>query len=616
MTVGRHSVTLYADRGSLTWTTLGANADFASGMNGWQTEPFTTTTWVADPSGTATVYSDLAPGNTNQISIERTPAAVAARPAAGDTWRIRARVTTTTPLTVFAKVFFGTTPEGASMGPTWRPNDSVQLWAATVVQAGTWDLEWAWPSTIPPQYTYVGPHLLLQLAAPDGGAVAAGRVTLDRVTLDYRITSTPPVDLSCLMDAVSIEHGRAETTGQPEAPSATMDFTTGPGAPLPAAVEVGAILVVSTTITDAAGTNPVTYPRFTGRITDMTLGWDEAGEDTPVSGIGQLVAVGILADLGRRIVGDTPWPAELDGARVARVCDLAGFTLDPYYSDPGTATLNPRDVDSQPALDVAHGAASSASGVVWQTRTGEIRYADADHRRGATPRVTLDACDVTVTPSWTRNLDGLTNEVSIGYGVPAEGQDQPRYRATDAASQGRYGRYGFTSQTELANQADAAAMGNLLLARNNRPAWILSRLPLDMAGLTADETAAVLSLEVHDLVGVTGFPAIGSAPTVTALWMEGWSETLTWGGHELELSISDYCRTSPPPRWNDLPYSYTWDKLSPAITWDSAACLGPQQDAGRWVDIPASLRWDQVPATTTWDGWVAATSTETEMEAA
>jgi hypothetical protein len=360
-------------------------------------------------------------------------------------------------------------------------------------------------------------------------------------------------DISCWVDEVTINHGRDDSGSQPDASSASVNFTTDPDVyPLPAVVEIGAILTVTTT------TATTTSQRFTGRITDLSLGWDDAGADTPDAGIGQMVAVGILADLGRRVVGDAPWPQELDGARVSRVMTAAGITLDPAYSDPGTVQILARDVDSQPALDVARDAAESASGVVWETRAGEVRYADAVHRKGIRPALTVDACVILVTPSWRRTLEGLVNEVSIGYGVAAEGADQPRYTATNPTSQARYGRFGYTATTSLAALADAQALGQLLLVRNGSPVWVMAALPIDVPSLTPAQYDALLSLDMHALVTLTGLPAIGTAPTVANLWVEGWKETLTFGQHDIELVVSGYCRTVPAPRWDDVDPSWLW----------------------------------------------------------
>jgi hypothetical protein len=165
----------------------------------------------------------------------------------------------------------------------------------------------------------------------------------------------------------------------------------------------------------------------------------------------------------------------------------------------------------------------------------------------------------------------------------------------------RYGRYELSTATELAAQADAEALGNLLLTRNAFPVWIMSELPVDVKGLDAAQTAALLSMDMHSLVTLTGLPSAGNAPTTAHLWVEGWTETLLWGDHEITLAVSGYCRTVPAPRWNDVDPAVTWDDA--AGTWDEAACMGPPLQLGRWDDTPASTRWDLVPPATTWDSW-------------
>jgi len=417
------------------------------------------------------------------------------------------------------------------------------------------------------------------------------------------VTLTPvaggaATDISCLVDRVSIHFGRDDTDSQPDANSCTLDISLDTDTDVyPAALDVGALVQVTTAV---GGNPPVT--RFTGRVTDMAQTWEDAGEDTPNREALQVIATGPLADLGRRVVGDTPWGQELDGARVSRIMTAAGVTLDPLYSDPGTVQILPRDVDSQPALDVAQAVAADAAGVLWSTVRGEIRYADANHRRGTLTGLTLDTCDILVTPQWSRTTAGLVNKVSIGYGVTPEGSEQPRFTGQRDDSIGRYGRYEFTTATQLAAEADAAAMGTMLLTRNSAPVWIMDELPVDVENLDAADTAALLALEMHSLISLTGLPAAGSAPTSAYLWVEGWSETLEWGTHELTLVVSGYCRTVPPPRWNDTAPETTWDTYG-AGTWDDAACFGPTPNLGRWDDTPASTRWDQIPPATTWDTW-------------
>jgi hypothetical protein len=431
------------------------------------------------------------------------------------------------------------------------------------------------------------------------GAYWTGQANRSPSIMPVRAGAGTPVDVSCLVEQIAITQGRADTTEQPAAATATIDVDL-TDTMLPAGVEIGSTVHVTTTI----GTgSPV--DRFVGTLTDITLGWDDAGPATPDTGIGQLIATATLADLGRRVVGDTPWPQEIDGDRVTRILALAGMPADPTNVDPGTVTLLPRDVDATDALSLAGDVALSSGGVLWQDRAGVVRYADAMHRRNLPVTLDLDACQLLVTPSWSRTTQGLINDVSIAYGLPPpEGSEQPTYRAQSDTSIARYGRYGYSLTTQLAALADAAAMAGLLLARNASPVWVMAALPVDVKGLSDGDTVTLLTVDMHDLISLTGLPAIAdTAPTSALLWVEGWTETLGWDAHDLELTVSGYCRTVPPPRWDDIPAATTWDTVAPATTWDSAACLGPPVEWDRWTDVPASARWDTTDPAITWDTW-------------
>jgi hypothetical protein len=531
MPAGLHTVMVHSDPAAGGWSApIASNPYLTTDAAGWRQQPFTTPwTWAGGQvsGGTALGRADTHP-------VPRVAAAL---------YRLRVTFSVSLQTNVFWGINLGTTPWAAETGPYWQPDDSVNLWQGRTYLPGRYTVESTWdPSTIDPRYIYLGPNVSM--------AGEGQQATVSTIELTYQVGGG--VDISCLVDSVSIHHGRDDSESQPEASSATIDLTSDPVMPLPPQVDVGASVVVTTV------SNGITFQRFVGRVTDLALGWDDAGADTPDSGVGQIVAVGSLADLGRRVVGAVPFPQELDGARVSRVLSAAGVALDPAYSDPGTVQLLPRDIDSQQALDVAHDAATTASGVLYQTRDGELRYADADHRRGTTSSLTLDACDILVTPTWRRTIEGLVNQVSVGYGVAPEGSEQPRFDEAAPTSIARWGTYSYTAATALAALADAQAIGRLLLARNSSPVWVMAALPVDVAGLTQPEYEALLGLDMHSLLVLTGLPSLGTAPTSATLWVEGWKETLAYGVHDIELVVSGYCRTAPPPRWDDIDPQWLW----------------------------------------------------------
>lgn len=381
-----------------------------------------------------------------------------------------------------------------------------------------------------------------------------------------------------------IRHGRDDPDSQPEADAATIDLV----GVLPAAAVIGADVAVFAEL-------GASYPRFAGRITDIAVSWESV--DVSVSTI---IAVGELADMGRRIIGAAPYPSELDGARVNRAIADAAVATDPIRSDPGYLTVLARDIDAQPALTVAADAAFDGGGFVWQSTDGAVLYADAMHRRAPELALTLAACDLPLGLTWLTGLDGLANDVHVRYGLP-----EAEVHGSDAASIAQYGTHAASLSTRLVNVSDATERMTLILARQTEPVWTLQalRLELDSPGVDAALTADLLALDVHDLLQLTGMPA-GSPMTGAFVFVEGWTETLDPGAWEIELAVSDYCRTAPAPQWDDVEPGWTWDSVEPGMTWDAITCLPPfvTDYPGRWVDVAASDRWDTV-GVVTWDAW-------------
>lgn len=522
------------------------------------------------------------------------------------------------------------------------------------------------------------------------------------------------LDMSCDVDDVTTHHGRDDPTAQAEASTSTLSI---PGV-VPDGVDIGSKVVIDTKLPDATWSR-----RFAGAVTDVVATWD-VGVDTN-GGVGvvprtTVTAAGPLSDLGRRVVGDTPWAQELDGARIARILDLAAGTIgawtykgtspdgwnDNYFGsqqailsaapdglriewvpgsaiaagfawrssfsviagrrytcsievlvpigqpavrlsnpfvadgpwiqpsnewqtisltftapdsapramgpqafdparpagmyclcrswrlyeadanplalgviDPGTVQILARDVDRQPALDLAQSTAVDGAGILWETRTGLVSYADADHRKSTPIGVLLDACDVLMAPVWSRTLGGLVNDVSLGYGTAPGGGEQPRFAVTRPDSLVKYGRYAYSTATQLAALADATRRANILVARGGVPVWNVTTLPLDLSLLDDAQTTALLTLDVNDLVGLLDLPVGTPGDTATSLWIEGWTEHLAYGVHELALSVSAYCRTSPPPEWDEAPATATWDSIGGRVLAATNLVTNPSMEA-------------------------------------
>jgi hypothetical protein len=396
---------------------------------------------------------------------------------------------------------------------------------------------------------------------------------------------------------VTIRHGRSKPDGQPDASSCSL---VSKAAILP---EVGQTLTVELGPSAIAsfGTVAAATPRFVGRITTAQL-VPEPGDQSRRRRV-NITATGQLASLGRQLVGDAPWPQETDGARVARLLALAtGVTVG--VVDSGTVQVLPRDVDRQPILKLAQEIATDADGVLHQLRNGNITYHDADHRQVVPLSVELLPSEVLWPVVWQQDLDGMVNDLTVGYGAA---EPQAEVRETDAAAIASHGLYAARVATQLADLAAADAYALLTIARRGRPWWDLSTVSTDLVrGLgTASElhphAAKLLALELGDLCQITSWPSSGPQQ-LGRLWVEGWTETITPTSWRMVLSVTPYGRTGPPARWLDVNATTTWATFGP-LTWAQLASWDAGLTVtGLWRGAPSATSWATAPAAT-WATW-------------
>lgn len=418
--------------------------------------------------------------------------------------------------------------------------------------------------------------LLDRVIGPDAILVAIGGVDLD----------------PGLVGPVTIRHGRDDVDDQPTASTAsfTIEAT---AAALPTigdevTVDLGADAVVYFTAPLSA------VRRFYGHVTDLTA--------IPARGVNgrafvRVVAVAPLATLGRTLVGDTPWPSELDGVRADRVLDLVAAANPAIVVDdvdPGFYDVRARDVDRKAALGLLQELARDTLGILVGLRSGAIAYHDAEHRRNAPVRVTVNASEALADTAWVQDLAGLTNDVTVAYGAA---EPQAEVEVVDEVSVVAFGRYGVRLATQLDDETGAAALASALIGRGSRPAWRIENLTVELLRSVDTVNAAILlDLEVSDLVAVTGFPTTG--PFVTSsLWVEGWTETIARDEWTLVLNVSGFAYGGPPARWLDIDGDVSWAEVPADVSWlGFTAWDFPRENAGRWADVAANTEWADVPA--------------------
>ena len=400
---------------------------------------------------------------------------------------------------------------------------------------------------------------------------------------------------------ITIRHGRTDVDSQPSPAICSLAILAGALEEPPEigdslTVELGpdAVALFGMDATEEADARW----RFVGTITDPRAKLDGKGR-----AVYAVTAVSRRAKLGRAFVGDVPWPAELDGDRAGRILDLVADVVDVApLLDPGTVEVVARDVDRQAALALLDDLAVDTGANLVELRDGTLDWHDAEHRRGATPALTLDASQVLSPAEWAQTQSGIVNDLTVQYGTA---DPKAEVQVTDPDSVDVATGFGpFTSKidTQLSTLADAEAFARLTIARRSRPWWRLDKLDVDLTRtIDAAQATALLAMEFATLIAVTGFPSSGPFIT-TKVWVEGWTETITPKAWRLSLNVSTYATTAAPLRWVDVPDHVTWADVDASLTWLRAASWDPGlADLGRWADYPADVAWaDLATDPTTW----------------
>lgn len=407
--------------------------------------------------------------------------------------------------------------------------------------------------------------------------------------------------------AITIRHGRSQIDDQPAASTLTTTIAVDgldslPRIGQPVVVELGPDTATALGMTPAQQAAAAT--RFVGDVTNL-LDSPGAGDLTK-GGTIQLTAAGRRSRLGRVQVGGEAWPAELDGARAGRIltaAPAAGITVGTV--DDGVFTATARDAKPDKALTLLEQLARDVDALLVQRRDGTMDWQDREHRKdNTTLAVILSAGDVLRGVAWQQSLDGLVNDITVGYGTD---DPQQTVTASDGASITAFGPLsaGVVS-TQLDNVDDATTHATDLIARRSRPTWRIEQLDVEpFRTLDNADTIAVLGLEVSDLMGITGFPESGPH-VATRLFVEGWTETITDDRWRSSLAVSDYGLSGSSPRWVDVNAHVRWVDVDDDLTWLAGAGWSLDLDLERWLDVPADRQWVDVDPAATWPAYTNA----------
>lgn len=302
----------------------------------------------------------------------------------------------------------------------------------------------------------------------------------------------------------------------------------------------------------------------------------------------RLTAVGPLARLNRRTVLFDGRPSETDGARVLAAVseglssaweeqndvltwdDVDGSwaqfdDIDESQIDAGVftlAALGTAESGYNP-LRVAQEAAFSGLGMLYETRTGAVGYADAARRPdnadagySPVPAGSLSADGVRVSSS----LADIVNRASVEF-------DGGVVEFTDDESLQEFGLYATQFQTQLVNQSNAEQWGQRYVENHSLPVFRADQFRLTLQGLGTALTDSLLVVEPNDALVFTGLPsALG-----LGVDFEGFVEGVEWSVDpfrtDVGLFVSDAQLSLGSIWWGRVDGTLSWSAVGSATAW-------------------------------------------------
>lgn len=387
-----------------------------------------------------------------------------------------------------------------------------------------------------------------------------------------------------VLNGIKITMGRQNVDEQPRAGYCNVNLitsgTNGPNVNLDDKIEIR--------IKNSAGLYKVI---FSGFVSDISRSFRNFGQSNYVVNT-NVVGVGNLALLNRRAVGQTSYPKELDGVRIAKILGEAiGETwaevdptlqwqnVDPTLTyqayDTGIGEIDNGDYEIityndglTNAYNLAAQVANSARGVLHEKGDGRIYYDDASHRLlNVQNNGYVDFAEniILANTSSVERLADIANTVTVNY------RNSLSVNGTNATSVDNYGELSATVNTLLHDTDAAEAIRDLYLTTRSQPRRYLNEITI------APFVDTMTNGQLDSLVEVyCGMPIqIDYLPNSIYQgaflgFVEGWTWDISRVEAFLTMNLTEYALSVLAQNWGQVNATETWASVSPTLDWANA----------------------------------------------
>jgi hypothetical protein len=241
---------------------------------------------------------------------------------------------------------------------------------------------------------------------------------------------------------------------------------------------------------------------------------------------------------------------------------------------PGLYTMENRAASVDTIYNIASLIANSAFAYLYETNSGDIGYADADHRQNYL--LTNGYVDLDARHALSQGLSTITrsgdirNDVYINYGNNFGSQET----ATSATSIATYGYKAESIQSVLHSAVDAQAVADRYIAQRAfpQPAFQSITFPITNPEIDNSDRDNLLGVFMGQPLNIQNLPEQISGGEFEG-YVEGWSWSTRFNELFLTINLSPVAYSQVAMRWNTTPITEAWNTLSPTLTWEYATIV-------------------------------------------
>jgi hypothetical protein len=336
-------------------------------------------------------------------------------------------------------------------------------------------------------------------------------------------------------------------------------------------------------------------PIFGGTVVEFDIGIAASG----VIGINQSVSITALGALSRlpKALTNGVLAQDFDGDQILTILTdllvntwnevpaaLTWATYDPteQWQDaqntglgeidtPGSYELAQRASSTIDVYSLVSALATSGLGYLYESASGQISYASADHR--SIYLANNGYTDLSAAQALARSLSVQTragdirNEIVIKYGINSSSEVSDE----DVVSIGEYGRLAQIINTTIKHQNDAEDQAAFYLTLRSYPQANFNQITFELTNSEIDDgdRDALINIFMGLPLRVNDLPLNMASGTYLG-FVEGWTWRAAYNSVSVTATLSPLAFSLQAMQWQDVAIAEQWNTISGSLNWADA----------------------------------------------